>query len=132
MPPVKTTLEKPKTFYRIVERYDKGVRTLFHGLNHSRHLEPGVWMKAREVFVQDGTSGRIYLSGWHVLKTRKEAEDFKTKFRKRLDKLEIIPVQIKGSIWRKWHSKHEIYLAEWMKVSYNTAKENNAKKTKGN
>jgi hypothetical protein len=111
------TLIRPTTYYRIVERYSKGVRTLFHGTNHSRHLEPGVWLKSKEQFVQDGTGGRIYTSGWHILKTKEEAQAFKDKqFRTRLDKLEIIPVLIKGKIWKKSHSRSEVWLAEWMKI----------------
>ena len=58
--------------YKIVEVVDGAVRTLFHGLEGSRTMPEGVWLRADEKFVRDGSS-TWYLSGWHVLLSRHEA-----------------------------------------------------------
>ena len=56
--------------FKIVEVVDDGIRTLFHGLNGSRRMPRGIWLRADERQVKDGTSNTSYMSGWHVFLSR--------------------------------------------------------------
>lgn len=76
--------------YKIVET-DNGedMKTLFHRVNGTRIIKPGVWTKANEKMVTDGSSQTKYLSGWHILLNKKEAHDYLKAFTKRLEKLRV-------------------------------------------
>ena len=109
-------LKTTTIYYRIVEEYKGGVRTLFHGTNRSRHLEPNKWLKSDQKPIKDGSHATVYTSGWHLLPTKEAPEAFKkAQFKTRLNKLKIIPVQVRGLIWPKIHSRADIWLAEWIK-----------------
>lgn len=99
--------------YRIVEEKNGKLKTLFHGINRSRVIPPNKWLKAEKKCVSDG--GTKYLSGFHVLKTRKECEKYLGRFDKTKRKLKIIEVLVKG-LRRKKHSNSRVFLASWMKV----------------
>ena len=106
----------PKTYncYRIVEVDDSGnYKTLFHGIAGSRQLPVGKWLKAVKKMVSDG-SGTEYLSGFHVLKTLKDCEEYLKKFRNVKTK-KIISIQARG-LRRKTHSRHPVFLASYMKI----------------
>lgn len=97
--------------YKIVETDNgKDMKTLFHGVNGTRIIKPGVWTKATEKMVKDGTSKTEYLSGWHILLNKKEAYDYLKAFTKRLEKLRIIEVFVKD-IRPKEHSRSPVFLA---------------------
>ena len=101
--------------YKIVET-DNGtdMKTLFHGVNGTRIIKPGTWIKATEKMVKDGTSKTEYLSGWHILLHKREAHEYLKAFTKRLEKLRIIEVFVKD-IRPKEHSRSPVFLAkEWM------------------
>ena len=67
-------------YYKIVDVVDGNIKTLFHGLNGSRTVPDKTWLKADKKLVRDGTSKTWYLSGWHVLKTKEECEEYLGKF----------------------------------------------------
>jgi hypothetical protein len=103
--------------YKIVETYDNGLRSLFHGTDGTRHFSVGVWLDAQiRLNAKDGTSKTTYRSGYHVLLTLKECEDYLSKFKKRLNNLVIVKVEIGDEIWAKTHSPSNVILASKMKI----------------
>lgn len=99
--------------YKIVERHNKGHKTLFHGVNGTRIIPKGVWVEADEKMVTDGSCQTEYLSGWHVLLEEQHAVDYLKAFKTRLDKLDIVPVWVKD-IRPKAHSPSPVFLAKYM------------------
>ena len=102
------------TYYKIVDYIDSKRKTLFHGLNGSKIIETGKWLKADIKPVKDGTSKTTYLSGWHIVPTEQECHDYLKKF-KNIDNKAIIRVLAKN-LRPKAHSPANVYLAEWMKI----------------
>ena len=102
--------------FKIVEQHGPHLKTLFHGLDGTRTLPHGKWLTAVKKPVKDGTSKTIYLSGWHVLKSRSHAEDYLRAFTKRLDMLKIVPVDVRGEVRLKAQSRSEVYLADEMRL----------------
>lgn len=98
--------------WKIVET-DNGedMKTLFHGVNGTKTIAPGKWITAVEKMVKDGTSKTKYLSGWHVLLSEQEAHDYLKAFTKRLEKLKVIEVFVKG-LRPKEHSRSDVFLAK--------------------
>ena len=103
-------------YYKIVEVHKGAVKTLFHGLNGSRTIPVGEWLAADKKLVRDGTSKTQYLSGWHVLPTLKECEEYLEIFTKRLDLLCIVPCEVRGEIRPKVHSRSNVFLADQIKI----------------
>ena len=89
------------------------MKTLFHGVNGTRTIKVGVWTKAVEKMVTDGSSQTKYLSGYHVLLNKEEAYDYLKAFTKRLEKLKVIEVFVK-EIRPKEHSRSPVFLAREM------------------
>jgi len=100
--------------FKIVDYKDGTIKTLFHGLNGSRVLAPGEWLRAERKYVTDGSNSTKYLSGWHVLRTRKEAEKYMKNFTNIKDKL-IIPCRT-INVRKKEHSRQDVYLADYIWV----------------
>lgn len=101
--------------YKIVEKHPNGLKTLFHGNNGSRLLETGVWLEANIKTVIDGSDGKRYLSGWHVLKSYESAVNFlNQKFRKRKELLHVVPCKAKDL--RIKPSNPMVFLAKWIKI----------------
>lgn len=100
--------------YKIVEVVNGDIRTLFHGLNGSRTVPRGQWLKADMKMVKDGTSKTEYLSGWHVLPTREACEEYMSRFTKRVDILHIVECEVRNT-WPKAHSPSPVLLAEYIK-----------------
>lgn len=98
--------------YRIVEVKYKQPHTLFHGIEGSRQIETGEWVKAKKKMVRDGT-GPYYLSGFNVLLTRKEMEKYTERF-KAPRELRIVKVWVRGVLRVKEHSRANVYLADEM------------------
>lgn len=89
-------------------------KTLFHGNCGSRIIPTDTWLQADEKMVHDGTAGTEYLSGWHVIPTREEAQHYRDKFTaKRPGSLDIVRVWT-HNVRPKKHSRAPIYLAEWI------------------
>lgn len=102
-------------YYRIVEVDKEGnYKTLFHGFGekHRRILPINLWLKADERMVDDG--GTEYLSGFHVLKKRKDCEKYLERFTKKRT-LKIISCECMG-MRRKEHSNFPVFLARYMKI----------------
>lgn len=105
-----------KTYYKIADRNPNGtIRTLFHGVKGVRKIPKGKWMESERKWVNDA-SGPFYWSGWHVLPTKKVAQEYLTRFTTRLNRLVILPCHIKGKVWRKPHAREPVLLAQWMKL----------------
>ena len=105
-----------KKAYRLVEKTDKGYKTLFHGINKSRLLPVGEWLRSEQKTVKDGTKGKYYKSGWHLIESLEECQDFmKSRFTAPRE-LAIVECEIKGNTWSKEHSPYNIILCEWMKI----------------
>jgi hypothetical protein len=102
--------------YRICERKDEKLLTLFHGLNGTRTLPVGEWLKADVKLVCDGTrkTSTEYMSGFHLLPTMDECRDFARKFTKERD-LVMVECEVKG-IRRKEHSPSNVLLVDNMKL----------------
>jgi hypothetical protein len=102
-----------KLGYKIVERYEDGIRTLFHGNYGTRRIEQGRWVRAEvRPRAKDGTSKTTYQSGFHLLPTFEDAVQYMSRFKNRLDKLVIVPVWYDvNTSWRKTHSRAPVILA---------------------
>jgi len=104
--------------YRIVEVINGEYHTLFHGIKGknergSRKLEVGKWLSADRKTVKDGSCATYYESGFHVLKTKEQCDEFLQKmFRVPKDR-RVIKVLAKR-LHPKSHSRHEVYLADEM------------------
>lgn len=108
-----TTLSKD--WYKIVDEPKPGtIKTLFHGINRSRILKTDEWLKAELKLVKDGTSKTIYLSGWHIAPSLEECLNYLSFF-KNTDQKRIVKCKAKH-VWPKEHSRHDIYLAEHIKI----------------
>lgn len=105
---------KTELCYRLVEIGKNGeYKTLFHGVNKSRTLPRGKWLRAEVKWVNDG-SGTHYWSGFHVLKSRAECERYFKRFRKRKHR-RVVECLVHG-LRPKAHSPHPVLLAAYMKV----------------
>lgn len=103
-------------WYRIVEKTDKGYKTLFHGCNKSRSLSIGKWLRSEQKKVRDGSAGKYYTSGWHLMENFEECQKFmKSRFTASRE-LVIVKCKVKGKSWPKAHSPYNIMLWEWMKI----------------
>jgi len=102
-----------KVWYKIVDENKSGIfKTLFHGVNRSRVLEFGKWLKAELKPVKDGTSKTEYISGWHIAPTYEECVTYLKAFTHKAKK-RIVKCRAKN-IRPKSHSRHDIYLAEYI------------------
>lgn len=102
-----------KTYWKIVEMKDGELYFLFHGINGTRKIPRGVWVRGeRKENVQDGRGTR-YTSGIHIVEGFEEAQAYMRKFR-RTDRI-LIPCYARG-LRRKTHSRHKVYLADQIKI----------------
>jgi hypothetical protein len=104
-----------KKWYKIIEEDSGTYKTLMHGINKNRKLELNKWLKAEIKEVSDGTGKRKYKSGFHVLKSYRECVQYLKLFKKDLHKKRIVECEARN-LWPKSHSKHEVYLAEYIKI----------------
>jgi hypothetical protein len=107
--------DKPEFFYKIMDRENGGLRTLFHGVNGSRAIPPFEWIKANlKRGAIDGPNSSTYTSGWHVLETQAQAEKYLSKF-KNLENKVIVKCRIGSLRWHKEHSPADgLWLAEFI------------------
>jgi len=101
-------------WYKIVEKHNNQLKTLFHGVNRSRKLETGKWLKAEIKLVKDGTSKTKYLSGWHIAPSYEECQKYLQFFKNKENKM-IIECDAKN-IRPKSHSRGKIFLAEYIYI----------------
>ena len=88
------------------------IKTLFHGVKGSRKLPKKTWIESEYKWVNDNSAG--YWSGWHVLPTEEIAIQYLTRFKTRLEKLKIVPCNIKGKHWPK--NDTNIILAQYIRI----------------
>ena len=102
--------------YRICERKDDKLHTLFHSIDGSRVMPIGVWLNAEVKPVRDAskTKGKEYISGFHCLEDIDEARGFIKMFRRQRD-LVLVKCEIEG-IRKKEHSRSNVLLADKMKL----------------
>ena len=104
-----------KTTYRLVEQDKHGnLKTLFHGIDGSRILPIGKWIRANTKMVSEGVNGKKYLSGFHSLGTRDECLKYSKKFKNKQHRY-VVPIKIKN-IRMKEHSPSKVYLSEYMMI----------------
>jgi hypothetical protein len=113
--------------YKIIDINKKGeIKTLFHGIRGSKILSTGTWIEAVvKPVVDEGPNAKIYMSGFHLFKTKKAAavylrDQFRTKniIRKNNKVVKIrkvIPVYAE-LFWTKRHSYAPILLARHIYV----------------
>lgn len=110
-----------KYFYRICEKKNDKLYTLFHALDHedkrSRELPLGEWLEAEVKSVWDGSrkTAKKYISGFHVFEDPDECEAFINRFRKPRE-LVMVKVEIGDNTWFKEHSPANVILADKMKI----------------
>ena len=102
--------------WKIVEVVEGQIRTLFHGLDGSRKMPAGQWLKAVERPVKDGTSKTTYLSGFHVFTSRAACQEYLGRFTCRRELLRVVPCQVRG-LRPKVHSPSPVLLASWLKFA---------------
>jgi len=98
--------------YKIVDEHDGILKTLFHGVDGSRILKKGEWLKAVIKDVRDGSCQTYYKSGWHILPTYEDCVEYLKRFTY-TDKKKIVPCQARN-VWPKTHSRADVYLAEYI------------------
>lgn len=99
-----------KIWWKIVEKKNGKLYSLFHANDGTRELKVGVWMGAVRKKVHDGTNGTQYTSGWHVIATKGEARRYLKKFT--ADRvLLIVPCRARG-VSPKHHSRYDVHLAK--------------------
>ena len=101
--------------YKIVELEKGNIKTLFHGINKSRVLEQGKWIKADIKLGRDGKGDCWYMTGWHSLPSIEVAQKYLGNFTNRLDRLRIVECEVKGDIHPK-PTNDTVILSEWIKL----------------
>jgi len=103
-------------WYKIVDKDKKGnYKALFHGIEGSRIIPVGEWVKSEQKLVSDGSSGTKYKSGWHIMIDYDECQKYLSKFTAKTERV-IVMVDVKGKIWPKEHSPSNVYLCEQIKI----------------
>ena len=100
--------------YRLFEWKDGKYLTLFHGINGSRVVPVGKWIKAKQSIVYEGQHGKRYRAGFHIFKSLSMIPIFINKF-KAHRALAVVRVEIRGNIRNK-PSNPNIFLAPEMKL----------------
>jgi len=99
-----------KIWWKIVEKKNGKLYSLFHGNQGSRELPLGQWVSADIKKVHDGTNGTQYTSGWHVIATKSEARRYLKKFT--ADRvLLVVPCRARN-VSPKHHSRFDVHLAK--------------------
>ena len=103
-------------YYKIVDKINGEYKTLFHGIDGSRKMKSNEWIQATLKMVTDGDAKRSkkYLSGWHIMETQEQAEKYLSRFTN-VENKTIVKCEAKN-IWKKEHSPHNVYLAEFIKI----------------
>ena len=105
------------TVYKICDRVNDKVKTLFHGVNGSRVIPFGVWMTAENKRVRDGTSETWYISGFHIFRNLEDALEYLKMFPKHR-KLKIIVQGEAQKLRPKAHSPSPTELADRFRADY--------------
>jgi len=89
--------------YRVFDEKNNKPHTLFHGNNGSRCLPINEWVISDTKLVTDGSHGKSYMSGFHVLATSELVKSFFLRRFKILDNRVICAVDVDtdAGIWNK-------------------------------
>lgn len=98
--------------YKILDKDQYGnLKTLFHGVNGTKKVPLDTWMEATIKEVRDGSGGTPYQSGFHVLDTYENCEEYLKNF-SNADSKTIVKCEV-GELWRKEHSRcNGVYLTD--------------------
>lgn len=99
-----------KKHFKIVDRINGQIQTLFHGINGAKQMPLNAWVEANIKMVRDSKNGPEYLSGFHVLETVEGCKNYLRRF-KNLKHKDIVPCFISGKR-KKAHSKSKVFLAD--------------------
>jgi len=88
--------------------------TLFHGIKGSKQVKAGEWLYASVKSVRDGSGGKYYYSGIHVLPSLEDAVEYMKNFDNPEDKT-IVLVECRG-YEKKNHSRGNVYLCNAIKI----------------
>lgn len=104
-------------WYKIVDRDKHGnFKTLFHGIDGTRIIPVGEWIRSVRELVTDGSKGTPYESGWHVMMNLDECRKYLSRFTAKNVERIIVEVDVKGKIWPKEHSPSNVHLCEYIKI----------------
>jgi len=99
-------------WYKIVDKDRHGnFKMLFHGIDGSKIIPVGEWVKSERKAVRDGSVGTVYVSGWHIMMNLDEAQEYLSKFTANLERV-LVEVDVRGKIWSKEHSPSNVHLCE--------------------
>lgn len=101
-----------KNYYRIVDiDEDMNFKSLFHSvMNGRRNIPNNIWIKAKKRISWEGSKGTKYISGFHVLPTLKECQEYSKKFKIK-DRRRIISLHCRN-LRPKKHSPSNVMLAD--------------------
>ena len=120
--PATNLMTKSTIGYRILDYDGEVFKTLFHGLNGSRKLKTGRWLKAERKLVSDGTSNKRYESGFHILPSMLDCMIYARKFRHFQNRV-LVKIKYRGGR-PKEHSRHPVILADEMLIPHDAYFEN--------
>ena len=105
-----------KEYFKIMEQTDdwEGVKTLFHGVQGSRKLPFGKWIKAEIKPGCSESSGRKYTSGFHVVESAELCDKYFQLFKNKTNR-RIFLCHAKG-IFEKPGARPGVKLAEEIKI----------------
>jgi hypothetical protein len=104
-----------KIFDLGVDEHNTYPKTLFHGVQGSRQLPLGEWIKAEKKMVTDGSRSSHYLSGFHVYKT---VEDVKEWFKRAKHLQNRVVVEVSARQCRqKPCAIRPTILSDWLFIS---------------
>lgn len=100
--------------YKLIDYKDGKYNFLYHGLNRSMKIPFGMWLEANSKLVSDG-KGTKYISGFHYFRHLEDALSYIHRFtiRQHMKRIAIVLVD---NVYKKEHSKSEVYLAKKMKM----------------
>ena len=106
-------------YYKIFDAKNDMPHTLFHGVQKSRLLPLDEWITAEVKNVSDGSAGKVYRSGFHVLKHFEETKNFFMNQFRIFDHrvISIIDVDVDSGIWPKKHSRGNVFLAKKIRIN---------------
>ena len=104
-----------KTYYKIIEEKDEELYFLHHGINGSKKIQLNEWIEADiKEKVRDGSGGKRYTSGIHIIDGFDNVITYASKFKK--DRKYVIVRCHAEEVRMKEHSKDYVYLANRIKI----------------
>jgi hypothetical protein len=84
-----------QTYYKIVDVIGGQIKTLYHGNNGSKTLQPKKWLKSQQRIAKKYG----YITGWNIIPTHEECIEYLKLFKK-LENKQIVKCQAKD-VWEK-------------------------------